>query len=190
MVQCKADTTGTRLLVEPSINSSIQPHVQTHPCVHFKKLDGNYTITDMYTNDIFGASNSDEEAKRRKDKIGKVWEIKDVEATEYFLGMRVQQDLTAGTIWLTQHPYWEHVLSHFSLNNVIPRNTPLPIGIILYNNMSPRTESERNKMKDKPYHAILGSVMWGQLATRPDLSFSVSLLARFQANPGSATGMP
>ena len=26
--------------------------------------------------------------------------------------------------------------------------------------------------------------MWGQLATRPDLSFSVSLLARFQAAPG------
>ena len=39
-------------------------------------------------------------------------------------------------------------------------------------------------MKDKPYRAILGSVMWGQLATCPDLSFSVSLLARFQANPG------
>ena len=26
--------------------------------------------------------------------------------------------------------------------------------------------------------------MWGQLATRPNLSFSVSLLARFQSNPG------
>ena len=26
--------------------------------------------------------------------------------------------------------------------------------------------------------------MWGQLATRPDLSFAVSLLARFQADPG------
>ena len=39
-------------------------------------------------------------------------------------------------------------------------------------------------MDDKPYRAVLGSVMWGQLATRPDLSFSVSLLARFQANPG------
>jgi len=26
--------------------------------------------------------------------------------------------------------------------------------------------------------------MWGQLATRPDLSFAVSLLSRFQANPG------
>ena len=26
--------------------------------------------------------------------------------------------------------------------------------------------------------------MWGQLATHPDLSFAVSLLSRFQANPG------
>ena len=39
-------------------------------------------------------------------------------------------------------------------------------------------------MDDKPYRSILGSVMWGQLVTWPDLSFSVSLLAQFQANPG------
>jgi hypothetical protein len=39
-------------------------------------------------------------------------------------------------------------------------------------------------MDDKPYRAVLGSVMWGQLATQPDLSFAVSLLARFQINPG------
>lgn len=50
--------------------------------------------------------------------------------------------------------------------------------------MSPKTESEKREMDDKPYRSILGSVMWGQLATRPDLSFSISLLARFQANPG------
>ena len=39
-------------------------------------------------------------------------------------------------------------------------------------------------MADKPYRPILGCVMWGQLATRPDLSFAVSLLSRFQADPG------
>ena len=39
-------------------------------------------------------------------------------------------------------------------------------------------------MLDKPYRPVLGSVMWGQLATCPDLAFSVSLLARFQADPG------
>jgi len=39
-------------------------------------------------------------------------------------------------------------------------------------------------MADKPFRPVLGSVMWGQLATRPDLSFAVSLLSRFQADPG------
>ena len=154
------------------------------PCVWFKKTDGNYTITDTYTDDVFGASDSNEEMKKRKDEIGRVWEIKDVGENEYFLGMRVQQDLILGTIRLTQRPYWEHVLNRFSLGHVTPRNTPLPVGIILDANMSPKTDSEKRNMDNKPYRSVLGSVMWGQLATRPDLSFSVSLLARFQANPG------
>ena len=50
--------------------------------------------------------------------------------------------------------------------------------------MSPKTDSEKQQMLDKQYLPILGSIMWGQLATRPDLSFTVSLLSRFQANPG------
>ena len=39
-------------------------------------------------------------------------------------------------------------------------------------------------MKDKPYNEVLGSIMWAQGATQPDLSFAVNLLSRFQANPG------
>src|SRR5277367_6413321 len=154
------------------------------PCVRFKKENRNYTITDTYTDDVFGASNNNDEGKRRKNEIGGIWEIKDVGENEYFLGMRVQQDLGIGTIRLTQRPYWEHVVNRFCLEHITPRNTPLPAGIQLDSNMSPKTDSERKAMDDKQYRSILGSVMWGQLATRPDLSFSVSLLARFQANPG------
>ena len=121
------------------------------PCVRIKKEDGNYTLTNTYTDDTNGASNSDEEIKRRKEEISKVWEIRDVGGTEYFLGMRVQQDLDLGTVRLTQRPYWEHFLNRFSLTHVTPRNTPLPVGIILDNNMSPVTDSEKKAMSDKPY---------------------------------------
>ena len=154
------------------------------PCVRIKKENGNYTITNTYTDDTNGASNSDEEIRRRIDEISKKWEIRDVGDTEYFLGMRIQQDLDSGIIRLTQKPYWEHVLNRFSLDHVTPRNTPLPVGLILDSDMSPKTDSEREQMYDKPYRPVLGSVMWGQLATRPDLAFAVSLLARFQSNPG------
>src|SRR5260221_8647404 len=50
--------------------------------------------------------------------------------------------------------------------------------------MSPQTDSKKKEMANKLYRPILGSIMWGQLATWPDLSFAVSLLSRFQANPG------
>ena len=72
------------------------------PCVRYKKEDNNYTLTDTYNNDIFGASKNDEEIKKRKEEMGKKWDIKDVSENEYFLGMRVQQDLKLGTIRLTQ----------------------------------------------------------------------------------------
>lgn len=121
------------------------------PCIRFKKVDGNYTITGTYTDDTFSVSNNDEEAQRRKDEIGKIYEIKDVGESEYFLGMRVQQDLYAGTVRLTQRPYWEHVLHRFGLESITPRNTPLLVGIVLNNNMSPKMDSERKVMDDKPY---------------------------------------
>ena len=135
------------------------------PCVRYKRDGGQYTITDTYTDDVFGASTTDEEVRKRKNEMGEVWEIKDVGESEYFLGMRVQQDLTAGTITLTQRPYWEHVMNRFDLSHVPLRNTPLPVGLVLDNNMSPQTDSEKQQMRDKPYRAILGSIMWGQLAT-------------------------
>ena len=116
--------------------------------------------------------------------MGNVWEIKDVGESEYFLGTRVQQDLMAGTIRLIQRPYWQHVINRFDLSHIPLRNTPLPVGLNLDNNMCPHTDTERQKMSDKPYRAVLGSVMWGQLATRPDLSFAVLLLSWFQSNPG------
>ena len=154
------------------------------PCVRYKKEGDGYTLTDTYTDDIFGASRTDGEVQERKDEMGKEWEIKDMGENDYFLGMRVQQDINEGTIRLSQRLYWEHVLNRFELTGVSPRNTPLPVGFLVDQNMSPKTDSEKREMADKPYRPVLRSVMWGQLATHPDLSFAVSLLSRFQANPG------
>jgi len=66
---------------------------QADPCIRYKKDDDEYTLTDMYTDDVFRASRMNGEIKKRKDEMGKEWEIKDVGENEYFLGMRVQQDV-------------------------------------------------------------------------------------------------
>lgn len=157
------------------------------PCVRTKQSDdGSYTLTDTYTDDVWGASSSREEAEHRMKELGELWEIRDVGENKYFLGMKIDQDVEKGTIRLSQRPYFENIIERFNLDHIPLRSTPLPVGIALDNDMSPTNEAEQREMEDKPYRRVLGSVMWAQIATRPDLSFAVSLLARFQSNPGPA----
>ena len=40
-------------------------------------------------------------------------------------------------------------------------------------------------MADKPYQEILGSVMYAQIGTRPDLSYAISTLRKYASNPGN-----
>ncbi|CAL9078779.1 unnamed protein product [Musa textilis] len=39
-------------------------------------------------------------------------------------------------------------------------------------------------MKDIPYGCAIGSLLYAQTCTRPDISFAVSMLGRYQSNPG------
>ena len=39
-------------------------------------------------------------------------------------------------------------------------------------------------MEQIPYASIVGSLMYAQTCTRPDISFTVGILARYQSNSG------
>jgi hypothetical protein len=39
-------------------------------------------------------------------------------------------------------------------------------------------------MKDKPFHPILGTIVWGSSGTRPDLLYACCALGHVQSNPG------
>jgi len=62
-------------------------------------------------------------------------------------------------------------------------STPLPVGSVLSIDDCPRTPEEMDEIKDIPYQKALGSLMWLQVATRPDLSYAVNVLSHFAHNP-------
>ncbi|XP_050122962.1 secreted RxLR effector protein 161-like [Malus sylvestris] len=67
-------------------------------------------------------------------------------------------------------------------------NGELPIGkgdkLII--DQCPKNELKNEGMKDKPYASLVGSLMCAQVYTRSDLAFAVSVLGRFQSNPGAS----
>ncbi|XP_057994493.1 secreted RxLR effector protein 161-like [Hevea brasiliensis] len=48
----------------------------------------------------------------------------------------------------------------------------------------PQDDKERTKTKKIPYSSAVGSLMYAQVCTRPDIAFAISVLGRYLSNPG------
>ncbi|XP_057720090.1 secreted RxLR effector protein 161-like [Arachis stenosperma] len=64
-------------------------------------------------------------------------------------------------------------------------DTPVAKGDKLSLKQCPKNDLERTAMHDKPYASALGSLMYAQVCTRPDISFIVGVLGRYLSNLGT-----
>jgi hypothetical protein len=51
---------------------------------------------------------------------------------------------------------------------------------------SPKNQADAVRMCKVPYREAIGSLMYAAIATRPDITFAVSVLSQFLDNPGEA----
>ena len=153
------------------------------PQIRSKVVDDKLTITSTWTDDILGASSTLEGELSAKAQLGSSYEIKDLGEAKLILGMQITRN-ASGDITLSQQAYCERMIERFNMGGCAPASTPLPPGLILSHDDCPTNTPNTNEMKDVPYCEALGSLMWLQVATRPDLSYAVNILSRFAHNPG------
>ena len=116
--------------------------------------------------------------------IGWNYEVKDLGEANMILGIHIECDRPAGTISISQCAYLERVLKRFGISDCNSKPTPLPLGIVLSKDQGPKSEDEWKFMAGKPYREVLGSIMYAQIGTRPDLSYAVLTLGKYASNPG------
>jgi len=142
-------------------------------------------VTSTWTDDILGASSTIEGERLVKSQLGSSYEIKDLGKAKLILGIHIDRN-PQGDITLSQRAYCERLLKRFNIEFCSLATTPLSPGLILSIKDCPTTPDEADEMKNIPFCEALGSLMWLQVATRPDLAFSVNKLACFSHNPGRA----
>ena len=64
-----------------------------------------------------------------------------------------------------------------------PSIAPIVKGDRFNLNLCPKNDLEREQMKNIPYDSTVGSLMYAQVCTRPDIAFVVGMLGRYQINP-------
>ena len=65
-----------------------------------------------------------------------------------------------------------------------PTKAPIVKGDKFSRSQCPQTDVEREEMRVVPYSSVVGSLMYAQVCTRPDIAFAVGVLGRYLNDPG------
>jgi hypothetical protein len=139
-----------------------------------------------YVDDIHILGKHAEFIAKVKQELGQHFKFRDLGPTKWFLGIHITRDRLNHTLSLSQCQYCEDMLKEFNMLEANPVSTPMTPGTHLSAVPSPLPAEDTEYMKDKPYLRAVGKLNYLALATRPDIAFTVSTLARFGSNPGPA----
>jgi len=156
--------------------------VRSEPCVYIFLRGDDRVIVPSYVDDLHIASKSKEAIQRVKDDLAKRFKLRDLGPSKWFLGIHITRDRAKRTLSLSQRQYCVDMLTEFGMLDARP--VPTPMVKRLTEEDCPKTPKDEEFMKDKLYMRAVGKLIWLALATRPDLAYAVSQLARFNAKPG------
>ena len=88
-------------------------------------------------------------------------------------------------ILVHQATYTKKVLKHFSMEKAHPLSTPLVVRTLDVKKYPFHHPKEGKKLlgPEVPYLSAIGALMYLANCTRPDIAFSVNLLARYSSIP-------
>ena len=69
------------------------------------------------------------------------------------------------------------------MKNCSPSPTPIVKGDRFSLNQCQKNDHEREKTRDAPYASVVGSLMYAQVCTRPDIAYVIRVLGKYQSNP-------
>ncbi|KAK9930160.1 hypothetical protein M0R45_027212 [Rubus argutus] len=139
-----------------------------------KKNQKHVMIAQVYVDDIVFGSTSESYVKEFTSIMESEFEMSMCGELNYFLGLQVRQ-LTDG-MFLSQTKYAENLVKKFGLDSPKLVTNPMSTTTKLCEDL------EGKPIDQKLYRSMIGSLLY-LTASRPDISYSVGVCARFQANP-------
>ncbi|KAI5355814.1 hypothetical protein L3X38_008709 [Prunus dulcis] len=141
---------------------------------YVKAAESGILIVSLYVDDIIYTGSSEELVMSFKTEMMKRYEMTDLGLLQHFLGLGVIQ--AESYIFLHQKKYARTLLDKFGLKDCKAVSTPLAM------NEKLSKEDGSEQADEKVYRQIVGSLLY-LTATRPDIMFAASLLARYMHGP-------
>nr|BDI54541.1 retrotransposon protein, putative, Ty1-copia subclass [Triticum aestivum] len=153
-------------------------------CVYKKVSGSSVAFLILYVDDILLMGNDIEFLDSIKAYLNKCFSMKDLGEAAYILGIKIYRDRSRRLIGLSQSTYLDKILKKFKMDQSKKGFLPVLQGVRLSTAQCPTTAKDKQEMSVIPYASAIGSITYAMLCTKPDVNLAISLIGRYQSNPG------
>ncbi|RVX08106.1 Retrovirus-related Pol polyprotein from transposon TNT 1-94 [Vitis vinifera] len=170
--------------LDSNIDETIYMENTVDQCIYLKFSGSKFIILVLYVDDILLASSDVGLLHETKRFLSSKFDMKDLGNASFVLGIQIHRDHSRGILGLSQKAYIDKALSRFGMSNCAPGDMPVAKDDKFSLHQCPKNELEKKDMERFPYASAIGSLMYAQVCTRPDIAYIVGMLGRYLSNPG------
>jgi hypothetical protein len=152
--------------------------------VYFKLIGDHLIYLVLYVDDMLLIGNNKDIIQDVKTQFSSKFDMKDLGASNFILGMKIKRDQKKRKLWLNQRKYVETLLQRFNMQECKPVKVPIPVGVKLSTDQCHKTREEEEDMSHVPYASAVGSLMYAMVCTRLNIAHAVGVLSRYMSKPG------
>ena len=141
-------------------------------CIYCKVNGRKFIFLILYVDDILLSSSDLGLLHETKRMLSKNFDMKDLGEASFVLGIEIHRNRSRGLLGLSQRAYVDRILERFNMQQCKPGIAPVCKGDKLSLSQCPHSDFEKAQMKNVPYASALGSIMYAQVCTKPDIAFA------------------
>ncbi len=145
-------------------------------CVYSYVSASSRLLLAVYVDDILLVAPTEQKMQWVKSKLAARFKVKDLGRAHHLLGIKVRRN--AAGILLTQTHYIEEIVKRMGFDQAKSSSTPADPNVALV-----AKDGYSGDADEKAYQALVGSLLYAAVATRPDIAQAVSAVCRFTAQP-------
>ena len=137
-------------------------------------MDGDLVVAQVYMDDIIFGSTKDDLAYSFSNMMQTEFKMSMIGELNYFLELQIHQ--SGSGIFISQSKYSKNLVKKFGLKSASSVRTPMSPNVKLIINLLGKS------VDHSLYKSMIGNLLYFT-ASRPNISYSVGVCARYQANP-------
>nr|GAT42892.1 polyprotein [Mycena chlorophos] len=152
--------------------------------VFFRITNTDHTFLGIHVDDPISLGDNLDALLELERRLDEAFPLKVNGDATHYLGTSIHQDRAAGTISLGQTSYIHDVVALADQQTAHSAPSPMVPGARIGREFCPSSDEKKDAMRNVPYRAVVGSLLWIANGTRPDIAYAVGVLSQFLSNPG------